>query len=327
MNLSKFDHKCLYLSDDDQRRVYHRRTNDSKTCIPWGQRKLLLVETLFLTLYVDRIENPKIIYAGAAPGKHIEQLSKMFPTCEFYLWDPNDFHIKANKNIHIYQEYFTDEIAQKWSNRNDVFFISDIRTADYEKINNSEENEKQIMEDMFRQQKWYEIINPFKALLKFRLPYSDHNMPMKIKYLSGLLLKQSWAPQTSTETRLIPDGKYTEWDSIKYEEQMFYFNSIIRETFRYDNPFKTIFPLNDELINDYDSMSEVFILSEYLRHNKEEANAENVSELSQKLTDSINFGKKFKDSLSILRSNTRLIKDRNSNKKQKKLTVKRKNDF
>ena len=48
----------------------------------WGQRKLLLSEIDFLTDFIDLSKNKQkilIIYAGAADGKHISLLSKMFP--------------------------------------------------------------------------------------------------------------------------------------------------------------------------------------------------------------------------------------------------------
>ena len=326
----EFNFEDILLQKKDKRKVYHRRTNTEKTAIPWGQRKLLLSEITFLTLYLDleKIPNPKIVYAGAAPGKHFSKLSEMFPECEFFLWDPANFHLKETDKIHIFQEYFTNKTAKKWENRDDVYFISDIRTGDYTTAPNPVENEKNIMKDMYMQQEWHEIIKPIKSLLKFRLPYSGLGLDSHMKYLDGVVYKQQWAPQTSTETRLVPHTPiiYKEWDSIEYEEQLFHFNTEIREHDRFRNIFDPKNPnkaINEELSNEYDSMAEVYILSRYLLFSGKEPTKELVVNLSQSITDSINMGKSFSDTLAKLRIDRKRIKTRND-KNHKKRTKSKK---
>src|SRR5579872_5210738 len=128
----------LSISDKYPRIMYRRRRVEEKLAIHWGQRKLLLSEIEFFTLYWDPklIPNPICVYAGAAPGTHIDMLSKMFPAFRFELYDPNPFDMKVlgnNDKITIFtgkNGYFTDEMAQKYVGRNDIFFVSDIRTAD-----------------------------------------------------------------------------------------------------------------------------------------------------------------------------------------------------
>ena len=44
----------------------------------WGQRKLLLSEIEFLTLYAA--PGDLVLYAGAAPGGHIPYLARPLPT-------------------------------------------------------------------------------------------------------------------------------------------------------------------------------------------------------------------------------------------------------
>jgi len=63
------------LSTDAPRTPYRRRHSDGKSVIHWGQRKLLLSEIEFLTLYGHLSKT--IVYAGAAPGSHITKLSEM----------------------------------------------------------------------------------------------------------------------------------------------------------------------------------------------------------------------------------------------------------
>ena len=224
------------LLDEDPQLEYRRRQRNEKKSIHWGQWKLLLTEIEFLTRFWNPqdVSTPKIVYAGAAPGKHIPFLSLLFPAMEFHLYDPRKFHIQETDKIHLYQQYFTDEDAHVWAGRNDVYFISDIRRYNYADISETE-NEKAIVEDMRMQENWYNIIKPVYAHLKFRLPYSSTGLgdviPQDrfIQYLDGFVFKQAWAPQTSTETRLVPYGVgiLKQWDSLKYEQQMFYHNTAV----------------------------------------------------------------------------------------------------
>src|SRR5271170_7957656 len=77
--------------DQDCRKLqYRKRRGEWKPQLHWGQRKLLLNEIEFLTVYGDRSDT--IIYIGAADGLHLEYLSKLFPNHNFILYDPLKCH-------------------------------------------------------------------------------------------------------------------------------------------------------------------------------------------------------------------------------------------
>lgn len=192
----------------------------------WGQKKLLLSEIEFMTLYGNMSKT--VVYAGSAPGTHITILSDLFPKHKFILYDPRKFAKRLEKysRIETHEDYFTNEVAEKFKDQK-VLFISDIRRGNID----DPEFEKIIIEDMEIQKKWINIMEPILSMLKFRLPYT----PGKTKYFYGDIYLQAYAPLTSTETRLITDGKsIVEYDHTKYEEQMHYFNMKIR-TEGYDN--------------------------------------------------------------------------------------------
>ena len=90
----KFTSDDQLLTNKSSRREYHRRTDEDKIAVHWGQRKLLLSEIQFITLYWDNLDVPIpiLVYAGAAPGLHIPFLSQMFPEAEFHLYDPANAH-------------------------------------------------------------------------------------------------------------------------------------------------------------------------------------------------------------------------------------------
>lgn len=323
----EFVQKDLFLNEGDQEEEYRRRKDEEKTSICWGQRKLLLTLVQFLTYFLDfeEYKNPIVLYVGAAPGFNIEIVTVLFPEIEWHLYDPANFKVKADKNIHIYQEYFTDKTANYWRDQRrkgkNVYFISDIRTANYLKAKNLDENEKEIMQDMERQRKWVEIIQPLYSHLKFRPPYTGGNRPEEIEYFKGMIFKQCFSPQTSTETRLVPileDDKFQmkQWNCRKYQSQLFYHNVIIRENFKYTNPFSNDNSFIDapELLNDWDSRCEVQIWSEYLSFRNAEVNKTNVVALSRLATAKLNRGRKYQDTLAYLRSHPRAIKERNFQK-------------
>lgn len=270
-----------------------------KNRVHWGQRKLGLALIQFLTYYWDpeKIPHPQIVYAGAAPGKNILLAMALFPGCQWHLYDPSPIKIQPREDVHIYQQLFLDEDARRWSGRNDVFFLSDIRSIGRENVL-PHDYEAGIWKDMINQQNWVKMIKPVKAQLKFRLPYAGRGFPNQLNYLNGVLYHGIWAPQSSTESRLVPndDLQETTWLIDQYENLSFYFNNQTRETFRYQNPFYT---LNDyrayspihppDLTNDYDSRAETQVWINYL--NKFTTNGpkmESVISLVDSLTSVIN---------------------------------------
>lgn len=76
----------------------------------WGQRKLLLSEIEFLTLFSE--PGVTVVYAGAAPGTHTASLARLFPEVhQFVLVDPSPFIAKSSDRIVVRQEYFTAEVT------------------------------------------------------------------------------------------------------------------------------------------------------------------------------------------------------------------------
>ncbi len=311
----------LFLNPTDPEMPYRRRKDEEKKSIHFGQRKLLLTLVQFLTLFWDPQEIPKpvVVYAGAAPGTNIAIVSMLFPEVEFHLYDPAPFKIKPTEKLRLYQQYFRDDDAKKWADRTDVFFVSDIRTADYTKAKNLDENEAQIMIDMNMQMDWFNIINPIQGQLKFRPPYTGGNRPPRIDYLMGYVFKQAWGPKTTTETRLVPirgdEGRWiiVSWSAQKYQDQMFHHNVVIREKYNYVNPFdNTTNPIDSpELLNDWDSRTEAQIWIDYLVKRTGASNKQSLVALSRLVTKKLTEGSRYKNTLHLLRSNPQFIKHRN----------------
>ena len=274
----------------------------------WGQRKLLLALIAFINIFWDpvKVSNPKFVYAGAAPGNNIEIISQLYPEIEFHLYYPSRFNIKPTDKIKIYNTYFTDEVAQSWSNRNDVYFISDVRTVEITKDTDLDVHEAIIVDNMNMQMRWYNIIKPVYAQLKFRLPFTGGNRPKKLNYLYGYIFKQPWAPEQSIETRLVPlpNGGNIEWDTEKYQNQMFYHNTVIRPSAKYYNPFNHTANHIDgnELLNDWDSTAEAVIIAAYLKKRAGKYTEDQVKAISRLFTDKLTAHHKYKENLEYKRA-------------------------
>ncbi len=275
----------LFLAPTDATAKYHSRRNEVKTVAKWGQLKLAFNDILFLTYFWDPLAHPEIkewifLVAGAAPGHHFPVIAEMFPQFRFVLYDPSPFSIseelmqKFGSRITIHNALFTEEVAQEWSGRNNVFFSSDIRRGYSITKTASGAIENIIAEDMEMQKHWVDVINPVQAMLKFRLPYVDSTpggdlIDKPVDYFDGFVAHQQWVGASSTETRLIPvkrNGVYLTktWSSVKYQDQLFYHNTITREGIRYKSPFPWTSSPEYEYFDRYDETASVYILKAYI---------------------------------------------------------------
>jgi hypothetical protein len=287
---------------------YFSRATRVKKAVKWGQLKLLTSEVQFLNKYWDAsvVPEPIVIYVGAAPGNHIHFLAHMFPKASFYLYDsqPFDNRLSRLSNVKVYEGYFDDtdvEYFKQFSDR--IFFISDIRSLEYEKgFQGVEEyerkNEELAMADMNLQMKWVQELKPVQSLLKFRLPYEykwTNKNDKYVLYLDGDLYKQAWSAPTSTETRLVPNLSSTprNWDFREYESMMFYQNNIVREHISFINPLTNInepICLELGLTQDYDSTLFVVTIKEYLDKYNTDTSPEAVLKLCKAIIEDIGKG-------------------------------------
>lgn len=206
---------CLRKYSESWKNEKYGRLPDKNYLIPhFGQRKLLLTEVEFLTKYGKK--SNIVVYAGAAPGYHIEMLAELFPH-EFHLYDPRPFGKFSSPKIKCFNKYFTESVAELYNSA--VLFISDIRTS-------GENKEEEVLFNLKQQEKWCEIMEPVAASLKFRLPFGSKE---KVKYFSGDIILQPWVGIDSAETRLFTNCKEKKYyDPVDYEEKMYFFNKNLR---------------------------------------------------------------------------------------------------
>lgn len=282
----------------------NRNVLDLKRC-HWGQLKLFYSELEFLTLVSKyyKLSECVLVYVGSAPGHHITFFRKIFPELHMILYDPAKFAVNPDEFIEIHtgkEGFFTDdsisEVLQNPKIQNKkILFISDIRLGAM-----GDEFEKNVFNDMLRQQKWGIMLNSEMMMIKCRFPYIDNKdvpefdlnydtssfqdkitniydekIPVRyrMRYLDGDIYLQISPNSYSTETRLIvrksqTNGKYVlkDYDIKKYESQCFYYNMVDRLK-EYEYKDSSLLKYNLAGFNDgYDRVSEFFICCEYFNH-------------------------------------------------------------
>lgn len=202
--------------------------------IHWGQLKLLLAEIEFLQMCKERqllTTDTIILYIGAASGQHIPFLAEMFPEPIYHLWDPSRFSdevIQCSKQkkerFSYFNDYFTPATCEQYKGKK-VIMINDMRKV----IESEDEKHFQKHEDNDLQRIFVENILPIASSLKFYFMYSDEGV-VNYPYFAGDIYIQAFAPEASTETRLIffKDRHQAEWPMGKYESFFFYFNTVVR---------------------------------------------------------------------------------------------------
>ena len=135
-----------------------------------GQRKLFDTEMYFLMFCIDKLQKDDftVLYIGAADGKHINGLSRLFPKLKWILYDPREFMIKPSAKVEIHQTFFKDSDCSKYKGK-DIVVISDVRTMDDTDKNDPQLWYKLIQDDMEMQAKWISRMRPKCWSLKFKL--------------------------------------------------------------------------------------------------------------------------------------------------------------
>lgn len=250
-----------FLTKDFPERMYVREPANPKA-IHIGQRKLLLSEIEFLTRILKLEPGPfTLLYIGAAPGQHIPLLSDMFPEVKFILYDPAPFAIKETDKIKIHQKLFTDQELENHRYHPALLLVSDIRSAPRQNYQNAEdvdpEFEDEVRKNLEQQKKWVLELKPMRSLLKFRLPFTAPEEQATTEYFDGVIFFQAYPPAQSAETRLeVSRMKMIPYSHTKYEQQMFYFNTVYRP--------QSFVHYNRKYGWSYDTIREFYILKKYL---------------------------------------------------------------
>ena len=263
---------------------YENNMSKPRTVIHWGQLKMLLITIIFfINVILEKDEEVHIIYPGSARGDDILILCNMFPNTIWHLIDPNKHHpnLYNHKQVNeIISDYFTDDKAEyfynKFKNRTfKVLFMSDIRSSTDDEF---------VLKDQENNIKWHKIIQPDYSFLKFRCGYNTSEI---YKYYKGLIFLQPYAPQGSTETRLLLSKELESYDynTKEYQGKLYYFNRILRPSYY----VKSIINNFNYFDHCYDCTYFSYLVKNYLIHfpNFNPFNSTDVFDIMKKITNYI----------------------------------------
>jgi len=220
--------------------------------------KLFAAELNFLNLKYEPSEGKKsiLLYIGSSPGHHIPKLAALYPELEFHCYDsvePSEelksfASLKKRSGlsgVQLFNKLFSyDDIEQYINPDIDVYVITDFTNPNIQtdlEIKKSanrdllrQQKEQLLMEDMQLQAEWMKIMKPKEACLKFRLPhyYKDVSIINTFDYFQGIVYRNIFTEPKTTECRIFVSDfeSSTPWNFQRFEEQMNYYNFIVRET-------------------------------------------------------------------------------------------------
>lgn len=271
----KFDFFGKFDNEDIPDVDYMDLKCEGSSVVHWGQLKLLLSEIFFLSNYKN-VEKMCIVYIGCSPGHHLEVLVDIMPhTWQWRLYDKNICETFCNSCETSYFEKplnrrgNRDKVTILRNKRHNVmvfnFDMSEREAAiinwKYMKQMPSEENpqllcisdirtatdEESVERDMNFQLRIIEIMRPYQASLKFKLPYSNL-FPEIITYLDGDIFMQCYKPAISHECRLFTLKGISLLNKKKYHKteftkKNFYFQTNVRTS---------LYDLDDQTANPFD---------------------------------------------------------------------------
>lgn len=249
-------------------------------CIDNGQLKLLMMEILFMSMVYEKTETrPCVIYIGAAPGDHLVDLIKLFPLCDYHLYDSSSFSEKLYNfrsdnpdiSLSINNELFTTAHTEMFKNSEyeNIYFISDIRAMEYKSSGTEYSKNKSraaiIEADMNLQLEIVTELKPKAFSLKFKVVPESTSF---FYYPKGVLFKQPWTRAASTELRLISTnytGEEVEYNAKLINENNTNLNNTVKR-YTYINPETGIADyIGNGLKNDYYSIYTLYIIHLYLK--------------------------------------------------------------
>lgn len=176
----------LKLSDLTQEQKYEEKFQHPNKGVHYGQRKLLITEIMFLTMFADPDKVYNVIYAGSAPSIKYPVLRELFKNCRFILIDPNPYSenvlsqphlyfkgnfdsekIKINSHIRtvIINDLCTMDLIEKLAHLGNILFISDIRTN----LLANAPTEYDILFNVAQHKSWLDILYNKDKDLKYML--------------------------------------------------------------------------------------------------------------------------------------------------------------
>ena len=238
--------------------------------VVWNDRSLVLAMIDFMNKYGDTKKYPVPLIVVDGIHNITDRVTSLwqsfYPHAYFYIYSPGNQVKNQSKTMNVYNKNIAAADIKQWHSfqqqRKSVFFFSALPT--------SSDNWMDIQKQLLNQQQICAGISPEKCSLEFKI--SMGSMPISFNYPQQYLTKYVWG--SSNKVRILAGNKITPIDLTKLKQQLAYFNNT-KSTLEYVNPFtgdKTPVAAPN-LLNDWNSMAETMILSDFFKNKNTAYNA------------------------------------------------------
>ncbi len=281
-------------------KIIKELNNNNLYCID-SERDNLFSTIEYLTLIGEK-HNYKdliLVYINEKKSVNMSIIYNMFRDLEYIIIDPSNYidnkSYMDNQNVKIILENYNDESYKKINelnkNNKKIIFFSNINY-----------NEKELLNDLKKQELWCKQLNPLSYFIKLKL-FSFNNQ--ELEYLKGEKYISLYSDPKDYELNLIniKDNEKEELKSEKYDinilkEELNYFNEVERKK---NYKFEESNILKYNLLgydNGYESVCEYYIIYKYLLlKNKNDVLQTHLSALGAKKDELKNINRQIVDFL------------------------------
>ncbi len=239
--------------------------NNNLYCID-SERDNLFSTIEYLTLIGEKYNYKDLIlvYINEKKSVNMSIIYNMFRDLEYIIIDPSNYidnkSYMDNQNVKIILENYNDESYKKINelnkNNKKIIFFSNINY-----------NEKELLNDLKKQELWCKQLNPLSFFIKLKLNSLNNQ---ELEYLKGEKYISLYSDPKDYELNLIniKDNEKEELKSEKYDinilkEELNYFNEVERKQ-KYKFEESEILKYNLLGYDDgYESVCEYYIINKY----------------------------------------------------------------
>jgi ubiquinone/menaquinone biosynthesis C-methylase UbiE len=210
------------------------------------QRRSALALVQALCLMKQRVNrfDFTVLYIGN-PGSYLSVVNEMMPGPTYQVFNSLASQIEAANTIQLQNRDFTDQDASNWATQKPSLVLLFVDRAGASLA-----------------QQWVKTITASLTVVRLRPITNDKGMRQSnFDYFPGRLLAPIWASPCSEETYLVvlDVSQNITYDLKQYHDRLYHQNAIVREGFRYSNPFQQF--VKEKLDNSWDGIAEITTLS------------------------------------------------------------------
>jgi len=250
------------LKKEAERKVYDKKlVPRPATTVYWSERQYLILFLEFMLKHGHR--SKRVICTGAGPGREVPFIAGLFPEHVFELYEEKiPFqvdHVPGKIELHSgHDGALTEEKARALgkAGARPLFIYN---ASPIPGVAQMDQNiERKAAEELAKQTQIHTAMKPVASLLEFSLPWKKGSTSAPV----GEIWLPIWGKSTGTVGRLVSTStEVVQYDHTKFEEQMFFFNTMTRaNAFKHDADCSKVHGMD----HCYDCAAEAMVVRDFL---------------------------------------------------------------